>query len=245
MANMLIAVWLLPPLAPMLLVLAGLWLLRTRPRAGRGLIAVGAGVLLVLATPIVGWTLNAMLEPPYTDSLQHSADAIVVLGGGSYPTAPEYGGDTVNRATLERLRYAAALHRRSAKPLLVSGGNPRGNATAEADQMRSLLENEWRIPVRWSETTSNNTLENARNSYAILQQANISHIYLVTHAWHMPRARQAFEQAGFSVTPAATVFTTEHGSNLADFLPSVDGLLLSARVIHEVLGSLWYRLKSL
>jgi uncharacterized SAM-binding protein YcdF (DUF218 family) len=137
------------------------------------------------------------------------------------------------------------LQRRSGKPLLVSGGNPRGYATSEADQMRAILQNEWNVPVQWSETTSDNTFENARNSYAILEHAGIRRIYLVTHAWHMPRARLAFEQAGFAVIPAATQFTTRNGSHLADFLPSIDGLVLSTRVGYEILGSIWYRLRSL
>jgi uncharacterized SAM-binding protein YcdF (DUF218 family) len=240
-----IATWLLPPVSPLLLVLAGLWLLRTNRRAGCWLIAGATGALLLLATPIVGLTLNSSVEAPYADPLLEQADAIVVLGGGSSPAAPEYGGDTVNGTSLERLRYAATLQRRSGKPLLVSGGNPRGNATSEADQMQAILQNEWHVPVKWSETTSGNTLENARNSYAILQRADIRRIYLVTHAWHMPRARQAFEQAGFVVIPAATQFTTRTGSHLADFLPGIDGLALSTRVAYEILGSIWYRLRSL
>lgn len=245
MSTALIATWLLPPLSPLLLMLAGLWLLRFRYRTGCWLIGGGTGLLWLLATPIVGAMLNSMLETPYEDPLLHPADVIVVVGSGSYAAAPEYDGDTVNSATLERLRYAATLNRRSGKPLLVSGGNPRGNTTPEADQMRSVLENEWHIPVKWNETTSDNTFENARDSFVLLRRAGITRIYLVTHAWHMPRARKAFEQAGFTVIPAATHFTTGTGTHVADFLPGADGLLLSTRVTHEILGSLWYRLTSL
>ena len=209
------------------------------------MIAFGAGTLLLLSTPLVGLALVAALEPPFDDPLQHPADAIVVLSGGSYPDAPEYGGDTVNGSSLERLRYAALLHKRSGKPILVSGGNPLHNATPEAEQMRAVLENEWRIPVAWSDATSNNTRENARNSYALLDQAGIRRIYLVTHAWHMPRARFAFEQAGFTVIPAATRHTARHTLRLADFVPGAEGLTLSTTFFREILGSLWYRLISL
>ena len=245
MTVTLIAVWLLPPLAPLLIVVAGLWLLRVRPRSGRALIGFGAGTLILLSMPLVGSTLVAVLEPAYADPLQHSADAIVVLGGGAYPDAPEYGGDTVSSGSLERLRYAALIHKRSGKPILVSGGNPLGHATPEAVQMRAVLENEWRIPVAWSEATSANTFENARNSYAILDAAGIRRIYLVTHAWHMPRARRAFEQAGFTVVPAATRYATPHALRLTDLLPDAEGLYLSARFWREILGTVWYRLKSL
>ena len=39
------------------------------------------------------------------------ADAIVILSGGLRDYAPEYGGSTVNRITLERVRYGARLAR--------------------------------------------------------------------------------------------------------------------------------------
>ena len=129
--------------------------------------------MLLLSIPVVGSLLVATLEAPFADPLQLPADAIVVLGGGSYADAPEYGGDTVSGASLERLRYAAALYKSSNKPILVSGGNPRHRATAEA-QMRAVLETEWRIPVAWSEDVSDNTLENALFSSAILARAGVS-----------------------------------------------------------------------
>jgi uncharacterized SAM-binding protein YcdF (DUF218 family) len=239
------AAWLLPPFAPVLCVLAGLYLLRAKPRTARALIAGGAALLLVLSIPVVGSMLVSTLEPPFSDPLQNPADAIVVLGGGSYADAPEYGGDTVGGSSLERLRYAALLYKRSHKPILVAGGNPRQYATPESAQMRAVLEDEWRIPVQWSDDTSDNTLENARNSYAMLARAGIRRIYLVTHAWHMPRARRAFESAGFTVIPAPTRFALHRSLRLADFVPDAEGFLLSARFCREVLGSIWYRLRSL
>ena len=167
MSTALLAAWLLPPLAPIVLVLAGLHLLSTRARAGRLMIAGGTGVLLILSIPLAGSFLLSRLEPPFSDPLQLSADAIVVLGGGTYAQAPEYGGDTVSGASLERLRYAAKLYRLSHKPILVTGGNPRLYSTPESAQMRDVLA-EWDIPVRWGEDSSDNTLENARNSFAML-----------------------------------------------------------------------------
>jgi uncharacterized SAM-binding protein YcdF (DUF218 family) len=246
MSTALIAAWLLPPLAPVLCVLAGLYLLQAKPRMGRALIAGGAGLLLVLSIPVVGSLLMSTLEPPFADPLQDSADAIVVLGGGSYADAPEYGGDTVSSASLERLRYAALLfYKRSHKPILVSGGNPRQYATPESAQMRAVLEDEWRIPVQWREDASDNTRENARNSYAMLERAGIRRIYLVTHAWHMPRARAAFENAGFMVIPAPTRFAMQRNLRVEDFVPDAEGFMLSARFCREVLRSIWYRLRSL
>lgn len=239
MSTALIAAFLSPPLAPLLAALVGYALLNSRPGAGRALIVLGWGSLALLATPLVGAALLWLLETPGEDPLRYPADAIVVLGAGTYVNAPEYNGDTVTRRALERLRYAAQLHRNNGKPVLVSGGNPAGNTTAEATQMKAVLQDEWRIPVAWSEDTSANTLENARNSFAILNAAGIRRIYLVTHAWHMPRARFAFEHAGFTVVPAPTGFTT-HKPDLQALLPNSEGLLRSSIFCREVLGLAWY-----
>src|SRR3954466_12212342 len=68
------------------------------------------------------------------------ADAIVVLSGGLYYKAPEYGGDTVNNYVLERMRYAVQLYRLTGKPVLVTGGSWRDGARPEADTMKESFE---------------------------------------------------------------------------------------------------------
>jgi len=239
--------FLLPPLNLLLLALAGLLSYRFRPRMGLALLTGSFGLLWLCSTPVVSDGALHLLEGPPTpvNTQVQSADAIVVLGGGTYFYAPEYDGtDTVSAATLLRLRYAAKLQRETGKPILVTGGNPRGNALSEARQMKSVLENEFHIPVRWTEDASDNTLENALNSYRLLQQSGIRRIYLVTHAWHMPRSIRAFQQAGFEVVPAPLAFTTRYQTDLLSFIPNSDSLGNSRIFLHEFIGLLWYRLKS-
>ena len=165
-----------------------------------------------------------------------------MLGGGIYFFAPEYSSDTVSEPSLVRLRYAAKLQRETGKPILVTSGAPQGSDLPEAQQMKSVLEQEFKVPVRWTEDDSNNTLENARYSYRLLRQAGIKRIYLVTHAWHMPRSVEAFESAGFEVIPAPTAFTTRYKTSLLDFLPGANALLGSSIFMHELIGMLWYRI---
>jgi uncharacterized SAM-binding protein YcdF (DUF218 family) len=124
----------------------------------------------------------------------------------------------------------------------VTGGAPLGNISSEAEQMKSVLENEFRTPVKWVEGSSNNTHENAYKSYEILKKDGIKHIMLVTHAWHMPRAMREFERAGFQVTPAPTAFTTRYRTDGLAYLPTASALQQSRIFIHEVIGMLWYRL---
>lgn len=236
---------LIPPGSLLLVAGYGLILARRRPRGGKALIGVAMLALYALSTDYVADRLLQTLEPDPRDPLSdRRGQAIVVLGGGKYFSAPEYGGtDTVKSQTLVRLRYAARLHQLTGKPILVTGGSPEGSATTEATAMKSVLENEFKSPVGWTENNANNTLENARLSQRILSVAGVRIIYLVTHGWHMPRAKLAFEHAGFEVIPAPTGFTTGYRLNLLDFTPSAHALLNSSRFMHEVLGSAWYRLK--
>lgn len=99
------------------------------------------------------------------------------------------------------------------------------------------------MPVRWTEDASDNTLENARYSFRTLQQDGIGKVYLVTHAWHMPRAADAFRRAGFEVVEAPTAFTTRYRTDLLAFLPRAEAAKNSRIFVHELIGSLWYRLK--
>ena len=243
--NMLAAL-LMPPGLLIVLMACGLKLLRTRPRLGYGMLAAGLLALYGLALPVTAHLLLGRWESTVAPlTVNAAAQAIVVLGGGKNHQAPEYGGDTVLASTLVRLRYAAYLQRQTGLPLLVSGGSPEGGTESEADVMRRTLEREFAVPVKWSETGSVNTLDNARSSYRILAAEGLHTIYLVTHAWHMPRAQLVFEHAGFRVTPAPTAFTTRHRLTVLDFLPNAQALRDSALFFHEIIGIVWYRLRLL
>ena len=242
----LLSAFLLPPLNLLLVAGGGLWLWHKRPFIARALLVMAFALLWLLATPFVSDALMRQLEgaPDAVDTRTQPADAIVVLGGGTYFRAIEYGGDTVGERTLARLRYAAKLQRETGKPILVTGGKPLGNAFSEGAQMKAVLQQEFIVPVRWVEGDSDNTAENARLSYARLAPFGIRRIYLVSHAWHLPRAARAFRSAGFEVVPAPTAFTTRYRTDLLTFVPNADALRDSRWFMHEVIGMLWYRLKS-
>ena len=242
--NMLTS-WLIPPGCLLLLAAWGGWCLRKHPRSGAALLGLSLAALWALSMPWFARTLLQAIEPEPADPLRAPpAQAIVVLGGGKYHAAPEYGADTVSEATLVRLRYAARLQHQTGKPVLVSGGSPEGGPPSEAQVMKAVLENEFKVPVTWAETTSNNTLENARASRAILAPLGIARIYLITHAWHMPRAQRVFARAGFEVVPAPTHFATRFRLTARDFMPHAAALHDSSHFFHEILGLAWYRLKS-
>lgn len=240
-----IATLLLPPLNLLLLLALGLLLLYRRRKFAWPLIIASFTLLWLVSTPYVAEAGLHLLEARSTPLGKQDADAIVILGGGTYFNAPEYGGqDTVSDAALLRLRYGARLHRATGKPILVTGGKPLGNQFSEAQQMKAALEQDFQVPVRWTEDASDNTYENARYSYQLLQQQGIRKIYLVTHAWHMPRAAAVFRNAGFEIIEAPMAYTTRYQTDLLAFLPRAEGLRDSKILVHELIGLAWYRVKS-
>ncbi|MEO8347252.1 MAG: YdcF family protein, partial [Betaproteobacteria bacterium] len=184
----------LPPTGPLLLSLLGLAWHRRFPRGGRAMVVGGLLILLVLSMPVVATFLlrSVYSAPPLDLERAKTAQAIVILGGGTRHNAAEYGGDTLGRLTLERVRYGARVARLTGLPVLVSGGAPSGGET-EAKLMRTALEGEFGIPVRWAEDRSRNTHENAVRSAEILSAAGIQRVVLVGHGFDMPRAAAEFK----------------------------------------------------
>lgn len=245
----------LPPLGPLLLIAAGLLLSRRHRRTGRLLATAGVIVSLALMTPASVGLLLAGLEnyPPITDETLGRADAIVILAGGMRSFAPEFGEGTVNSRTLERIRYGARLARKSGLPVLVSGGAPLGG-TAEAEWMKRSLQEDFGVKVRWVESESLDTRENALFSARILHTGGYRRIALVTHAAHMRRAEAWFRSSGFEVLPAPTAYFSDKrtdaaenahpgtGNRLLGGVPSMSAAYAGWYAVHEWLGLLAFRL---
>lgn len=231
----------LPPFGTFWLLLLAFWLRRRWKALGSGLIAVAIiGQLLGSLAGLhilAGGTLGgppAYPAPPYP-----AADAIVVLGGGRYFNTLEYGGDTAGPSTLERVRYAAKLHRETGKPVLVSGGRPGDRGTrSEADIMANILTDELAVPVRWREDRSENTAENARFSSALLAADGIESIYLVSHSAHIERAAAMFEREGLSVVPMATGYIEPEQLTALSWVPSFHGMALTRYWLYERIAAL-------
>ena len=236
---------LLPPMSFVFLAVAGMIAARRRPRLGWIVTGLALAGIWLLATPWVARSLLSTLEPPPFSPASGSggAGAIVVLGAGMNYDAPEYGGDTPNRWALERARYAARLQRATGLPILVAGGLGHLGSVPEAAALKALLEDEFRVPVRWSEGDSANTLENAKNAAAILRAAGVQRVLLVTHAAHMKRARLAFEGVGLEVVPAATGYVSREPVWWLEWIPQTSALTESRAFFHETVGLAWYRLK--
>ncbi len=233
----------MPPAGPLLLIAAGLLSLSSLPIAGYSLAILGAASLYFLSTPAVAFALVNSLQScsaPRSD-MPRGAQAIVVLGGGRNRDADEYGGDTVDYFTLERLRYAARLQRETQLPIVVSGGRLHGEARSEASLMKEALERDFNTPVKWTEGESRDTFQNALNTAGLLEEHGVNHVMLVTHGWHMPRAVWCFERTRLKVTPAPTTYDDQ--PRAFALLPNYRALYMASNALSEYLAIAWYRLR--
>ena len=227
----------LPPAAPLLIALIGLALLDRHRRAGRFLTTLGVVLLIVVSMPAVAKFLIHFVDdsPPFDAVQAKTAQAVVILGGGTKRAAPEYGGDTLNRLTLERVRYGARVARLTGLPVMVVGGRAEPARETEAKVMRDALQDEFGVAVRWVEDQSRNTHENALMTAAILRPAGVRRVVLVAHGFDMPRATAEFATAGLETIPAPTgLLPPLQPSVLLDYFPSVDGLQWSYYALYEL-----------
>ena len=257
-----LAALVLPPVPFVALALVGAGVARQRPRAARWLVLVACvGVWLSSCLVAAHWVESAWLnEPAPLDGAQRAQLkaraaageplAIVVLGGGMEGFAAEYGAANLGNASLSRLRYGIWLGRQTGIPVAASGGRGWAATDAsippEATRMAEIAQAEFGAPLRWAESTSRDTHENAVNTLALLQSAGIREVVLVTHGLHMPRALREFRavaaaapaSAAIRITPAPMGQAYPADSPLLQWLPSGAGALRMHEVLHEVLAAI-------
>ena len=212
---------------------------------------LSSGMVLLLSLPPISDFLVDRLQVfpalTATELVKRSEGvptALVILSAGRRAYAPEFGGETVDELALERIRYGAEVARATRLPVLVSGGLGNDQDPPLAKLMADALERDFEVPVKWQESVSSTTAENAIYSSRLLKRAGIERVVLVTHAWHIKRARAAFAANGMVVIPAPTAFygrVREEG--ISGLLPSMRALRMSGYAIHETLGSEWYSLR--
>ena len=246
---------LLPPVPWLVLMLIGARLLL--PRRGLGWFVILASVALLWFSACTGSAQllsQYLLRPPAplgTDrikALKASATktptAIIVLGGGLEPFAPEYGVSNLYYISLERLRYGVWLSRETGLPLGFSGGVgwSQPEAKPEAQVAAQIAANDFGRPLKWVEDNSRDTRENAARTIALLRPAGVKHIVLVTNGWHMPRALHAFETAAagsdirIEAAPMGLAQSTE--TPALRWIPSSKGTTDVRNIVRELLGRL-------
>jgi uncharacterized SAM-binding protein YcdF (DUF218 family) len=234
----------LPPLSPLLLMALAWWGLQRRRAWAHAAMALGLASLWLLSCSAVSEWLSRHLLPTYPmvheKVLQsQQVQALVVLGGGVEVDLPD-GVAQLGRHSLDRLRQGVQWARVSQLPLMFTGGvgwGGRSDGPTEAEVAQRVAQDAFGWPLRWAESQSRDTQENAQQSFRLLSAQGITRIGLVTDSWHMARSVRQFERAGFTVTPIPMGHPGT-GHTLLDWLPDAGALQTSRHVIRERLA-LW------
>ncbi len=248
-----LAALLLPPVPFLFLTLVGARLLL--PRRGLGWLVVVFSVVLLWLSACTGaarFLGQFLLPPPAALSFDRihalraevaarTPVAIVVLGAGAEPFAPEYGVSSLQYGSLERLRYGVWLAAQTGAPIAFSGGTGwrQQGATAEARVAAKIAAEEFGHPIRWIEDGSRDTRENAEKTMALLKPAGVEHVLLVTHGYHMARALRAFREAAgpqVQIEPAPIGLATRTEAPELEWLPSSGGFRDVRQLLRERIG---------
>ncbi|MES3013588.1 MAG: YdcF family protein [Pseudomonadota bacterium] len=244
---------LLPPVPLLVLMLIGARLIL--PRRGLGWFVVLLSIALLWFSTCSGTAQllsQFLLRPPAALTSERIAElkttktptAIIVLGGGLEPFAPEYGVSNLHHVSLERLRYGVWLSRETGLPLGFSGGVgwAQPDATAEAQVAARIAAREFGRPLTFIEDDSRDTRENAMRTIALLRPTGIRHIVLVTNGFHMPRAQNAFEVAAagneMRIEAAPMGLARNLEAPVLRWLPSSGGMTDVRSIVRELLGRL-------
>ena len=213
------------------------------------LIYIAIGVLYILSTPIFSNNFFKLVEGnEYRKPISaiDSADAIVVLSG--MLEINDVGDATyIEWGDPDRFFGGIALFKAGkAQKLVFTGGKmpwDKAKKTEGAVLKQYAISNG--IPTEKIFVTKDveNTADEAVAVKEIISPSK--KIILVTSAYHMYRAQQLFEQAGFTVIPLKVDYKVG-GNNqvtLMDFLPSAINLELTEIGIREIIGRVYYIIK--
>jgi uncharacterized SAM-binding protein YcdF (DUF218 family) len=244
----LVTPFLLPPgIIIALLVITGAVLsMGRRWRIGLINLILGLALWAVSTAPVANLLMQG-LEAEFTIPNNPTGDVIILLGGGMINQVPDLSGQSAPAAsTIRRIVAAVRLYQRVPLPIIVSGGRVYDDAdTAVAGVAKRFLVDLGvpadRIIV---EDRARDTAQNARLTTAICRQRGFSRPILLTAAYHLKRARTAFDAAGLPVTPFPAYYLGARNMvySWQHLLPRAGVLRISSSALHENLGLLYYRL---
>lgn len=213
------------------------------PRQGTKLVLALTLLLYVSAMPVCAEALSRLLagQAP-TDTSLKDAQAIVVLGAG-IRVGDGDAPDRLDPLSIQRVAWAAELYHVLPLPVAVTGGNIRGSKSSLGALMKRELEQEFGVPVTWTEERSHTTFENAEFTGRMLEESGRDRIVVVTNPWHMARAVWSFDRVGIHAIPYPTLARSSEYPGWAGFFPNPGAFHDTFYDLHELLGLVYYRLR--
>lgn len=240
-----------PSAASVWLIVLGLVISKTRlARLNKPMMATGAIALMLIAFSPLGRQLILPLEDRYplikvSELNEKEIDGIVVLGGTIHMYITDERGVPSIVSGAERLIEAVKIAKRFPKIRILLAGGPNTigkDPTPDSDVIKQLMVdmgvNSERIEV---DSRSKNTWQNAVFAKQIAKPKENENWYLITSAYHMPRAMGCFQKAGFKVKAYPVDYLT--GGRASQFYPfyyALDGVTITDIASKEWLGLLSY-----
>lgn len=251
----------MPSTISILLIAIGVWLLwrcmRTSAptrlaRQSLALITCGLTLLYLCSTPLVATLLAWSLERQSQSLAMKDVprcDAIVMLGGGQAVYVHTDGRvEQFGKHATDRLDRAIEAFQAGKAPLLATGGG-------QIDVPGSPMNGAWLADVAVQRGVPRAaiveggpalyTSDECEGITTALRARGVRSVLLCTSAYHMPRSRLAYEQAGFAVTPLPCDFDTRGAAeafSLKMLLPRGMALSQSECCLKEWLGLTAYQL---
>ncbi len=243
---------LVDPLAIVLLLMGfGIWILkdlrkeRSRKWGWWIVLASFFVAYFLSASPVVS-SLAYLVEKDYLTDTSNEIphiDVIVVLGGGSMRRGLQSQIDPSNETSSRLLFGLQALKRSSAEIIILSGGGIR--IVSEAEVMARTSEelgiDKSRIMI---ETDSQNTWEQAIEINRLLKNRELT-LGIVTSALHMKRSLMVFSKYFDNIVPLPSKYLySQNELSVESFLPNSQRLYISSTILREIVGMLWYRIRT-
>ena len=214
------------------------------------LIYIAIGVLYILSTPIFSNNFFKLVEgSEYRKPISaiDSADAIVVLSG--MLEINELGDSTyIEWGDPDRFFGGIALFKAGkAQKLVFTGGKMPWDKVkkTEGDVLKEYAITNGILSEKIFVTKDvENTADEAEAVRELISPRK--KIILVTSAYHMYRAKSLFEKQGFIVIQYKVDYKRGANdiTNLIDFLPTAKSIEITEKGFREVLGRLFYLIKS-
>ena len=150
-------------------------------------------IMAVASACVVCFPVAQMFFFGKTD-YRRPADAAVVLG------ARVYADGRLSDALADRVRTACQLYRDGLVRRLIFSGGPGDGAIHETEAMkRSATALGMKAEDIWLDKAGVNTQATVRNTEAVFAQWHASRILVVSHAYHLPRIKLAYQRDGWDV----------------------------------------------
>ncbi|WP_319406902.1 YdcF family protein [uncultured Desulfosarcina sp.] len=219
---------------------------RKRWKLGLANLMVGMMLWALSTVPMANFLIHG-LELDYPIPSDPSGDVIILLGGGMIQSVPDLTGTSApSPSMMGRIVTAVRLFQRLGLPLIVTGGRVDDDADSAVATVAKRFLMDLGVPEKLItvEDRARDTAQNARLTAAICRQQGFSKPILLTAAYHLKRARMAFDAAGMRVTPFPAYFMGSRNIPYTwrHLLPRAGCLCTSTDALHEYMGILFYRM---